>query len=77
MTRVQELIAQVKALSPDEREEFDILLGSDELDWEPSEEWKQEISRRVTELESGKVPGIPWEEVEQRLERRLRGGSWD
>jgi putative addiction module component (TIGR02574 family) len=29
--------------------------------------WKAEISRRISELDSGKVEGIPWEEVKEKL----------
>jgi putative addiction module component (TIGR02574 family) len=39
-----------------------------------SEEWMAEIQRRSDELESGKVKGIPWEEVKRKKRsRRIRG----
>lgn len=45
------------------------------LEGEPDAEveaaWAVEIERRVAEMESGKVQGIPWEQVRQRLLDRL------
>jgi putative addiction module component (TIGR02574 family) len=40
---------------------------SDDLDAE--EAWDAEIKRRVEDLESGAVEGIPWPEVRERLFR--------
>jgi putative addiction module component (TIGR02574 family) len=37
-----------------------------------SEEWMAEIQRRSDELESGKVKGIPWEEVKRKTREKLR-----
>ena len=31
-------------------------------------DWEAELNRRSEELESGKVPGIPWEDVRKELE---------
>ncbi len=33
--------------------------------------WAAEIERRVADLDSGKVEGIPWEQVRQRLLDKL------
>lgn len=33
--------------------------------------WKSEIDRRVEEIQSGKVQGIPGEEVSARIRRKL------
>jgi putative addiction module component (TIGR02574 family) len=33
--------------------------------------WAAEIERRVADLDSGKVQGIPWEQVRQRLLDKL------
>ena len=45
------------------------------LEGEPDAEveaaWAVEIERRVAEMESGKVQGIPWEQVRQRLLGKL------
>lgn len=78
MTRVEELFEQVRSLSPDEQEAFRLLLNSEaEDDIELSPEWKSEIQRRIEDIDSGRVKTIPWEEVQKKLEARLRGGSWD
>lgn len=34
-------------------------------EWEAA--WSDEIARRIEEADSGKVQGIPWEQVKQRL----------
>lgn len=33
--------------------------------------WAAEIERRVADIDSGKVKGIPWEQVRQRLLDKL------
>ncbi|MGC3969066.1 MAG: addiction module protein [Pirellulales bacterium] len=38
-----------------------------------SEEWRTEIRRRAEEMRSGKVVGIPWEEVKRRADEIIRG----
>jgi putative addiction module component (TIGR02574 family) len=35
--------------------------------------WKNEIERRISELDTGAVPSIPWPEVRRRLFERTRG----
>jgi putative addiction module component (TIGR02574 family) len=35
--------------------------------------WQEEISRRMSEIESGKVKPIPWEEVRQKGRKILDG----
>jgi putative addiction module component (TIGR02574 family) len=35
------------------------------------EAWREEIARRLAELDSGAVKGVPWETVKARLLRRL------
>ena len=60
-------------LKPEDREELACQLsrslGGEEL--ELSDEWEQEISRRISELDSGKVVGVPYEEVMARLRRKF------
>jgi putative addiction module component (TIGR02574 family) len=70
---VEQLEQSVLKLSPDERRRF--------LDWLHAHEdelmgavaptidiaWKQETRRRVAEIESGAVTGIPGEEVSARV----------
>lgn len=58
------------------------LAGSllDSLDTEVDEDaeaaWATEVTRRVTELDSGAVKTIPWAEVRRRLAARCRPSSW-
>lgn len=78
MTRVEELFRQVQELTPDEREAFALLFESGSGDdFELSPEWRAEIQRRREDVDNGRSKTIPWEDVEERLEQRLRGGSWD
>lgn len=78
MTRAQELLEQVKALPPDDREEFDLLYSCEQDDdFELSDEWKAEIARRIAEVDAGTAKTKSWEEVKASLDRRLSGGSWD
>lgn len=75
MTRVQELVEQVRALSEDERDEFLLLLAENDDDFELSEEWKEEIRRRIDDLDAGRVKPIPWETVRDELRERTRAAS--
>ena len=73
MSRVEELVEQVRSLSPDEQEAFRILLDAGTTDdFELSPEWKAEIQRRIEDIDSGRVKTIPWEEVRDRLRERIR-----
>ncbi|MGH7201455.1 MAG: addiction module protein [Planctomycetaceae bacterium] len=38
-------------------------------------EWNEEIARRIEDFESGKLPGIPAEEVHARIWQRLNETS--
>jgi putative addiction module component (TIGR02574 family) len=72
---VEQLEQSVLKLSPEERRRF--------LDWLHAHEdelagtadptidlaWKQETRRRVAEIESGVVTGIPGEEVSARIRK--------
>ena len=53
-----------------------MLLEMSEQNSEPlgpvQEAWDEEIERRLQELRSGKVKGVPLEEVREKIERRLR-----
>jgi putative addiction module component (TIGR02574 family) len=42
----------------------------DQVDEGAEAAWEAEITRRVKELDSGKVNGIPWAEVKRRLAGR-------
>ena len=52
---------------------IDELAGSVPDDEPPSlsPEWLAEIERRSAEIDSGAVSAIPWEEVRQRLRKRV------
>ena len=45
-------------------------LGDDD-DVELSEEWNQEIARRIERLRSGESKTVPWSEVEARIKQSL------
>ena len=53
-----------------------ILLELSESDSEPADDvqdaWEKEIERRLLELRSGKVKGVPLQEVKNKMERRFR-----
>lgn len=50
-----------------------LLIESLEADADPDVEaaWRDEIERRVADIDSGNVETIPWEEVRRRLLDRL------
>lgn len=51
-------------------ESFD---GVTDADVESS--WEEEISRRISDLDSGKAKTVPWEEVQKRIAARLDYGK--
>ena len=70
---IDQLTAEAMALPPEERLAFaytliDSVPGQEE-DEEFDPEYMREIMRRVEEMESGKVVGIPHEEVMEELRR--------
>ena len=78
MSRVEELVEQVRSLPPDEQEAFRILLDAETTDdFELSPEWKAEIQRRIEDIDDPRVKWHSAEEVDAKLQRRLDGGSWD
>jgi len=65
-----------RALSLDESERAElagVLIESldSEKDSGVEAAWLEEIERRIKELDSGQVEGIPWEEVRERILRRI------
>lgn len=76
--QARELLQKALALSTEERmalvrvliESFD---GVTEEDVERS--WEEEISRRISDLDSGKARTVPWEEVQKRIAARLDHGK--
>ena len=69
----RELFEEAMRLDPKERASLMRLLV-DSLDAESEEEaeqaWRAEIERRITELDSGQVQAVPWEELRARLYQR-------
>ena len=71
-----------KALALDESERAELagaLIESLESQRDSGVEaaWLEEIERRIKELDSGEVEGIPWEEVRERILRRLNDADTD
>ena len=69
---VQQLVSEAKKLSPEEQAELMDLLWAEAIDGpdqEIDEAWKQETRRRIAEIESGRVEGIPAEAVMARARR--------
>ena len=60
---------------PDEQREGVALQLVDSL--QPADEeaydavWEAELQRRITEMDQGKTPGIPWEEVRKKMRAKL------
>jgi putative addiction module component (TIGR02574 family) len=73
------ILKKALTLPPEARAEIaDLLLES--LDPSPPDEgveaaWSEEISRRIDEIDSGKVQLIPYEEIRRRLMARLSDAS--
>lgn len=61
MTRVEEIYRQVQALSPEERDELDLLFIQESESAELSPEWRAEINRRVS---SGSGETRTWDDLE-------------
>jgi putative addiction module component (TIGR02574 family) len=71
-THVTELFAQASTLSEEERATLaGLLIESLEskVDSDVEEAWREEIERRVAELDSGTAQTVPWETVRARLLR--------
>lgn len=70
--QLAELIKRGRALPPDEREHLvDQLLESlnERAVGDLNPEWQAEIARRVAEIDSGAVQGIPAEEVFEKARK--------
>lgn len=71
MSRVEELVEEVHALSPEDRERFEQLLevmeGGDDL--HPA--WAAEIERRIQLWREGKAQSLTWEEVRAKLRAKI------
>ncbi|MGH3632145.1 MAG: addiction module protein, partial [Sciscionella sp.] len=71
---VEEVVRQALTLDEDGRAEVAarLLDSLEQTDTEVEAVWLTELERRASELESGAVLGIPWEDL---LERLMRGQS--
>ncbi|MBP6508216.1 MAG: addiction module protein [Opitutaceae bacterium] len=72
---VQQIVAEAKRLSAGEQAELIELLCAEAVggpDPALDEEWKQETRRRIVEIESGQVEGIPAEAVMAKA-RKIAG----
>ncbi|MBS1839993.1 MAG: addiction module protein [Acidobacteria bacterium] len=45
------------------------------VDADAEEAWQREVSRRISDLDSGKAKTVPWEEIRSRLAARLANGN--
>jgi len=71
----EEVREEALKLSIEERSWLADVMWESTLDEEQraiQQEWIEEAERRLDELRSGKVKGIPWEEVMERLSAKLR-----
>ncbi|MGB7758299.1 MAG: addiction module protein [Bryobacteraceae bacterium] len=69
-----EVLRDAPALSPEIRAALvDSLIGSldQAVDAAAEESWREEIYRRLQQIDSGAVPLIPWEDARRRLRSRL------
>ena len=67
-----ELFQAVLALSEDDRDEvIELLTESLHPPAGLHPAWGPELRRRATQLDSGEVKGIPWEEVQRGMRARL------
>lgn len=69
-TATESLLEQVLALPEDERREFLTSLQArlpELADSELSDEWIDELDRRLADVESGNVPTVRWDAVKERL----------
>jgi putative addiction module component (TIGR02574 family) len=69
-----ELLKDALSLPPEARAALaDSLLESldTEIDASVEEAWREEIHRRLREIDSGAVQLIPWDEAHRRLRARL------
>jgi len=72
-THLSELFAEASNLSESERATLAGLLIESlesEIDSDVEEAWREEIERRLAELDSGTARTVPWETVRAELLRR-------
>ena len=71
---LDEIVEETKHWRPERVGELVDRLTEDLHASDPETEaaWKTEINRRITEIESGKVEGVPGEEVLTRIQKVLQ-----
>jgi putative addiction module component (TIGR02574 family) len=71
---LEQIVEETKHWPPERVGELLDRLTEDLHSSEPEIEaaWKTEIDRRVAEIESGKVKGVPAEEVSARIQKILK-----
>ena len=71
---LDQIVEETRHWPPERVGEFLDRLTEDLHASEPEVEaaWKTEIDRRIAEIESGKVKGIPAEEVSARIQKILK-----
>jgi putative addiction module component (TIGR02574 family) len=74
MKAVTKPVIDISSLTPEERLDLigDLWDSLDALPPTPSEEWEEEIRRRIDDVDSGRVRTVPGDEVFSRIEQRLR-----
>jgi putative addiction module component (TIGR02574 family) len=72
---VEDVVRQALKLDEQDRAEVAarMLDSLEPADPEAERVWLAELERRATELESGAVQGVPWEDLRERLMRSRRG----
>jgi putative addiction module component (TIGR02574 family) len=71
--RVEEIIEEARSLTAEDRARLvnSLLESYHRPSPEISAKWRETIDRRVQEIESGSVTGIPAEEVFAKVQRRF------
>ncbi|HTG33701.1 MAG TPA: addiction module protein [Thermoanaerobaculia bacterium] len=72
---VEEVVRKALALDEQDRAEVAarLLDSLESVEADEEDAWAVEIERRATELESGAVQGVSWEEFQGRLLHSRRG----
>jgi putative addiction module component (TIGR02574 family) len=73
---IDDLLKKAMALPPEARAALasSLIDSLDQtIDENAEEAWKKEITRRMEELDSGKVKTVPWADVRRRGQELLRG----
>ncbi len=70
---LEQIVEETRHWTPEQVGELVVRLTEDLHSSNPETEaaWKAEIGRRIEEIETGKVPGIPAEEIFEKARRIL------